>query len=231
MRTVNVAELKNRLSTFLGYAKNGEVIVIRDRNLHVARRSRLPLRTRARKTWLLPQAVSSGCRQSPWIWTGLAKCPAPLFVEPPPHKPFWTKEKKESETQHDFLDSSALIPLCVQGQTSAKVRALATQFAPVVWWATAVEIHSTIARLFRAGQLADAGRKAALDRLTVVRDGWRKVLPSEKLRDQAAALLDAHSLRAADSLQLAAALIWRQPRDVQRRFISNDRHLCEAARQ
>ena len=37
MRTVNVAELKNRLSTYLAYAKNGEVIVIRDRNLPVAR--------------------------------------------------------------------------------------------------------------------------------------------------------------------------------------------------
>ena len=30
MRSVNVAELKNRLSTYLTYAKSGEVIVIRD---------------------------------------------------------------------------------------------------------------------------------------------------------------------------------------------------------
>jgi prevent-host-death family protein len=37
MRSVNVAELKNRLSTYLAYARNGEVIVIRDRNLPVAR--------------------------------------------------------------------------------------------------------------------------------------------------------------------------------------------------
>jgi antitoxin (DNA-binding transcriptional repressor) of toxin-antitoxin stability system len=37
MRTVNVAELKKRLSTFLDYTKNGEVIVIRDRNLLVAK--------------------------------------------------------------------------------------------------------------------------------------------------------------------------------------------------
>jgi prevent-host-death family protein len=37
MRTVNVAELKNRLSTYLGYARNGEMIVIRDRNLPIAR--------------------------------------------------------------------------------------------------------------------------------------------------------------------------------------------------
>jgi prevent-host-death family protein len=37
MRSVNIAELKNRLSTYLTYAKSGEVIVIRDRNLPVAK--------------------------------------------------------------------------------------------------------------------------------------------------------------------------------------------------
>jgi prevent-host-death family protein len=37
MRSVNVSELKNRLSTYLAYAKGGEVIVIRDRNLPVAK--------------------------------------------------------------------------------------------------------------------------------------------------------------------------------------------------
>lgn len=37
MRTVNVAELKNRLSKYLTYAKSGEEVVIRDRNLPVAK--------------------------------------------------------------------------------------------------------------------------------------------------------------------------------------------------
>lgn len=37
MRTVNVAELKNQLSKYLTFAKGGEEIVIRDRNLPVAR--------------------------------------------------------------------------------------------------------------------------------------------------------------------------------------------------
>ena len=36
MRSVNVAELKNRLSKYLTFAKGGEEIVIRDRNLPVA---------------------------------------------------------------------------------------------------------------------------------------------------------------------------------------------------
>ncbi len=37
MHSVNVAELKNRLSTYLAFAKAGEVVVIRDRNLPVAK--------------------------------------------------------------------------------------------------------------------------------------------------------------------------------------------------
>ncbi|HEY4356607.1 MAG TPA: type II toxin-antitoxin system Phd/YefM family antitoxin [Acidobacteriaceae bacterium] len=37
MRSVNVAELKNRLSTYLTFAKAGETVLIRDRNLPVAK--------------------------------------------------------------------------------------------------------------------------------------------------------------------------------------------------
>jgi len=37
MRSVNIAELKNQLSKYLTFAKGGEEIVIRDRNLPVAK--------------------------------------------------------------------------------------------------------------------------------------------------------------------------------------------------
>jgi len=37
MRSVNVAELKNRLSKYLTFAKGGEEIIIRDRDLPVAK--------------------------------------------------------------------------------------------------------------------------------------------------------------------------------------------------
>ncbi len=37
MRTVNIGELKNQLSGYLQYVKNGEEIVIRDRSIPVAR--------------------------------------------------------------------------------------------------------------------------------------------------------------------------------------------------
>lgn len=37
MKTVNIAELKNRLSVYLNEVRSGEEIVIRDRNLPIAR--------------------------------------------------------------------------------------------------------------------------------------------------------------------------------------------------
>jgi len=37
MRSVNIAELKNQLSKYLSFAREGEEIVIRDRNLPVAK--------------------------------------------------------------------------------------------------------------------------------------------------------------------------------------------------
>lgn len=37
MRSVNIAELKNSLSKYLAYAKGGEEVVIRDRQLPIAK--------------------------------------------------------------------------------------------------------------------------------------------------------------------------------------------------
>lgn len=37
MKTVNIGELKNQLSGYLQYVKNGEEVVIRDRSIPVAR--------------------------------------------------------------------------------------------------------------------------------------------------------------------------------------------------
>ena len=103
------------------------------------------------------------------------------------------------------------------------------QSEPVVWWATPVEIHSAIARLHRLGTLGDVPKQAALDRLLVLSHGWREILPSDRLRDLAKVLFDTHSLRAADSLQLAAAMVWCQQKPARREFVCGDLRLCETA--
>jgi uncharacterized protein len=137
--------------------------------------------------------------------------------------------KKAGELPTAFWDSSALVPLCIQESTSRQVRSHLRKFAPVVWWASPVEVHSAVARLHRSGTMKDLEKQGALSRLALLRRGWREILPDDALRELASRLLDAHTLRASDSFQLAAALTWCQQRPAQRRFISGDQRLCEAA--
>jgi len=128
-----------------------------------------------------------------------------------------------------FWDSSALIPLFVVQQTSPHARVLARNFRPVVWWAASVEIQSAIARLHRSGELDQRARDVAISRLVFTQAGWREVRPSEALRAKAEELLQAHPLRAADSLQLAAALVWCGGKPARRSFLCSDVRLSEAA--
>jgi predicted nucleic acid-binding protein len=72
-------------------------------------------------------------------------------------------------------------------------------------------------------------KQGALSRLALLRRGWREILPNDSLRELASRLLDVYTLRASDTLQLAAALTWCQQRPAQRRFICGDQRLCDAA--
>jgi uncharacterized protein len=100
---------------------------------------------------------------------------------------------------------------------------------PVAWWGSPVEVHSAIARLHRLGKLKDVEKHGALSRLNMLSQGWREILPADQLRDLATRLLDIHDLRAADSLQLAAALTWCQQRPAKRNFVCGDQRLSKAA--
>jgi hypothetical protein len=128
-----------------------------------------------------------------------------------------------------FWDASALVPLCIHEITSSKAHSRLRAFLPVVWWGSLVEVHSAIARLHSVGKLKDVERQGAVARLTMLNQGWREILPTDEVRSLATRLLDMHDLRAADSVQLAAALIWCQQRPVKRPFVCEDRRLTKAA--
>jgi uncharacterized protein len=53
--------------------------------------------------------------------------------------------------------------------------------------------------------------------------------PREEVRDMAERLLGRHDLRAADSMQLAAALVWCNSQPKGRTFIGGDDRLLDAA--
>ena len=76
MRTVNIGELKNQLSGYLQYVKNGEEIVVRDRSVPVARI--LPFRQDS--GWEREaQLVASGALKMPeeaMDWDGFFLAPA-----------------------------------------------------------------------------------------------------------------------------------------------------------
>ena len=61
-------------------------------------------------------------------------------------------------------------------------------------------------------------------------DGWRPVTALEPTRARALRLVRTHALRAADALQLAAALVASEERPESLPFVCLDDHLRDAAR-
>ncbi len=62
------------------------------------------------------------------------------------------------------------------------------------------------------------------------RDGsWSVIQPSDVVRAKAMQLVDRYDLRAADALQLAAALVWCEDLPQGRMFLTADQKLQEAA--
>ncbi len=107
-----------------------------------------------------------------------------------------------------FWDSSALLPLLVpEERTELLTDLLHDDPAAAVWWATAVECASALARLECERRLTEAGWTVAAERLRAAARVWTEVPPIRRVRDQATRLLRLHPLRAADALQLAAAIV------------------------
>ena len=129
-----------------------------------------------------------------------------------------------------FWDTSAIASLLVEGPRTPRARELLEGDADLaVWWATPVECWSMLARRVREGGLSVDSEDEAAGRLDVLRGVWYEVLPSEAVRTRAHRVLRLHALRAADALQLAAALVWASD-DENAEFISADGRLCDAAR-
>ncbi|MGD0164109.1 MAG: type II toxin-antitoxin system VapC family toxin [Candidatus Sulfotelmatobacter sp.] len=128
-----------------------------------------------------------------------------------------------------FWDASALIPLCVRQGITLSVVSLYGSYQAVVWWATPVEIASALARLVRTGAINSSDCAKARQVAVVLADEWLVIQPSDSLRARATQLVDRYDLRAADSLQLAAALDWCEDAPQGQVFLAADQRLREAA--
>jgi predicted nucleic acid-binding protein len=128
-----------------------------------------------------------------------------------------------------FWDSSALIPLCVLQPQTAQAKTLYKNYGIVAWWATQVEMTSGLTRLERTGQIDHdrflIGKRIAQE---IVRE-WLSVGSTANIAVVACSLLELHPLRAADALQLAAALEWCEGNPSGNVFLTFDKRLREAA--
>jgi uncharacterized protein len=128
-----------------------------------------------------------------------------------------------------FWDTSALVPLCVRQSLTPSAMTLYQTCDAVVWWTTPVEIASALARLRRMQQLNSSDWSQARQRAIDLADNWSVVQPSEAVRNKAMQLVNRYDLRAADALQLSAAIAWCEDMPQGRGFLTADQKLREAA--
>lgn len=129
-----------------------------------------------------------------------------------------------------FWDTSALLALFVAEKESARARSWLRRDPVVVAWTLArVELLSALAR--RERKEPSAARGLARARADVLRawEEWSEVVSLEAVRRQAERLVFVHPLRAADALQLAAALVAADLRPERLELVTFDERLATAA--
>jgi uncharacterized protein len=130
-----------------------------------------------------------------------------------------------------FWDSSAVVPLLADEPSRKSMLQILQQDPQVlIWWGTPVEIASALARLEREGSLTADEVSSALSKARQLVDSWHEIVPSDGVRRTAERLLRAHPLRAADSLQLAAALVAADHDASTLEIVCLDTRLTSAAR-
>jgi uncharacterized protein len=107
-----------------------------------------------------------------------------------------------------FWDPSAIVPLVAMEKETGDCRALLAEDSDVVvWLLTPVEVISALTRRLRENSLKSIEFSKAKEQLSALEKAWSEVISIERVRERARRLLETHPLRAADSLQLAAALL------------------------
>lgn len=129
-----------------------------------------------------------------------------------------------------YWDSSALVALIVEESTSAERRELLRRDHRIVtWWGSWIECASAVNRLHREGGMDRAELGQSLELLQRLAATWLEVRPLERVRRRALRLLRVHPLRAADALQLAAALAASEEEPANFDIVSSDDRLLTAA--
>ncbi len=129
-----------------------------------------------------------------------------------------------------FWDTSALIPLVVAERSSSRVeRWLREDPNVIVWTLSCVELFSSLARRRREEPRSESSLLAARRDLLSTWEQWSEVTSVEVVRRHAERVVETHPLRAADALQIGAALVASENIPATLEFVTLDRNLANAA--
>lgn len=129
-----------------------------------------------------------------------------------------------------FWDTSAIVSLFALEWPSWRVWELFRDDPEIVlWWATPIECASVLARFEREDRVSPAALLHAWKTCEDIASSALEIQPLDEIRLSAKRLLSSYPLRAADSLQLAAALFWRESATDGASFVTLDNRLRMAA--
>ncbi len=129
-----------------------------------------------------------------------------------------------------FWDTSALVPLLLAERETARAeRWLREDAGVIVWILTRVELLSALARRRRQEPAAARRLQAARRELLTAWERWSEVTAVDLVRRHAERLVETHPLRAADALQLGAALAAAEDDPATLDFVTLDRQQALAA--
>ena len=129
-----------------------------------------------------------------------------------------------------FWDTSALIPVLVaELQTARATRLLLNDPDVIVWTLTRVELLSALARRRRSDRAAAAWLRRARQEVLEMWPRWVEVTALETVRRHAERIVESHALRAADAMQIAAALVARAEGSDDLAFVTFDLQQAAAA--
>ena len=132
-----------------------------------------------------------------------------------------------------YLDTSALVKLYVRETGTEQMMALASPaqgHTLAILGLARVEFRAAVRRRERAGDL----RQESAEGLIAMVDGHLQTLylvqpVTDEVLEEAASLLDRHSLRAYDAIQLAGCIALQSKVSEQPSFVCSDRDLLQAA--
>lgn len=130
----------------------------------------------------------------------------------------------------NFWDSSAIVAL-IADEPLAPVarRVLEADEHMAAWWGTPVECVAAVARQERDANIGVDRAAELLRRLDALAAQWYEVSPGRRVKATARRLLRVHPLKAADALQLAAAVAVAEDEPGLIGFVSFDAKLNAAA--